>query len=147
MFGLFCKGLHCAGCGKGIPGAIILFVVGILIAGNRAFDHAIVEAAVVLGCSLLFAVISGAYILRAFYRHGPAVVHMRQGMDLTFCQRKFLETGDRSWLALTNGEMPELPEVNTGPKIYQAEVIRYVDPDNLYHSVLYRRTPKRHDLQ
>lgn len=71
MFGLACKGLHCAGCGKGIPaGALILGVILVMVgrsagAITAAFEELLIGAAVVV---FLAAVISVTAIMRVMAR-------------------------------------------------------------------------------
>jgi hypothetical protein len=44
MFGLACKGLHCAGCGKGIPLGIVIILVGLATRVNNSALHALTNA-------------------------------------------------------------------------------------------------------
>lgn len=126
MFGLFgaaCKGLHCAGCGKGIPASVLLLLVGIFIANLQTallVELVIISVSILSGAGIIIAAMLGL-----FMRKGPAVAFVRrEPRTISFSQHKFLETGDPEWLALM-GPI-EIPEPR--PTI-QAEVIRYGDPD------------------
>ncbi len=71
MFGLACKGLHCAGCGKGIPagvvilGIILAFVARSAGAITAAFEELIIAAAIV---TFLAVVIATAAVVSLFGR-------------------------------------------------------------------------------
>jgi len=41
MFGLACKGLHCAGCGKGIPLGIVIILLGVVSQVNGVMVEAL----------------------------------------------------------------------------------------------------------
>lgn len=122
MFGVFCKGLHCAGCGRGIPASVLLLLGGIAIASLQA-------SVIIMGLIILIAILAGAGIIsliayRLFMTKGPAVVHVRQGMSISYSQQKFLETGDPEWLELMGPfQMPETK------RVIKAEVVRLDDAD------------------
>jgi len=67
MFGLACKGLHCAGCGKGIPlGAVVLGIILAMVAHSAgaitaAFEELIIGAAIVV---FLAAIMATAAVMR-----------------------------------------------------------------------------------
>lgn len=123
MFGLACKGLHCAGCGKGIPASLFVLVVGILLASSHSFNnalgHAIELAVIVLGIAATVVSIATAAIIALFMRKGPKVVFVRTNR-LLFSEIKYLEDGDSEWLALTNGKRPEIVPIIRGT----AEVVK-----------------------
>ena len=126
MFGLACKGLHCAGCGKGLPLSLVLIIVGTLALTNRHLDAGIRDLAVGLCFCTAFAV-TGTVILAWIFNRKTTTVFTRTDR-LTYCQMKFLETGDREWLALTGGKMPEMGA--SGERVYQrAEIVRYLADD------------------
>jgi hypothetical protein len=114
MFGLFCRGLHCAGCGKGLPLSLIILIVGIVAVRQPGFDAmvggSIIEGSCIIGGSCVFAAVAGGVILTLLNRVGPKVVWVKWERGLTYSQIKYLESGDRRWLGLTGGILPELSE-------------------------------------
>lgn len=115
--GLFCKGLHCAGCGKGFPAGIVLAIIALAAIGSRHADRWIGrffgEAAVILAILVPVILIVSALVLKLIIRVFSPVVCVRiPANKVTYSQMKFLETGDTEWLELTGG-MPEVRHVKS----------------------------------
>ena len=133
MFGLFCKGLHCAGCGKGLPFSLVLIVIGIVAVRTPAFDAAmggaIEAAAIAIASSFLIGVIGTGIALSLMMRKGPPIVIVRTEVNrVSYSQMKFLETGDPEWLALMGPIPPVLKAKVVGDEHdYRAEVVHYGD--------------------
>jgi hypothetical protein len=58
MFGIACKGLHCAGCGKGIPLGIVIILIGLATRINDAAlaglaDALMWSALIIGGCVMV----------------------------------------------------------------------------------------------
>jgi hypothetical protein len=126
MFGLFCKGLHCAGCGKGLPLSIILLIVGMVAVRDPSFDSAlggaIAEATIVLASVLGGCWIVTLGIIALFVRKGPVCVYTRTDR-ITYSQMKYIETGDSKWLALS-GPVKALAEApNVAHNYGKGEVV------------------------
>lgn len=126
MFGLFCKGLHCAGCGKGLPLSLVLVIIGTVAVSNRNFDDAlgsVITTAIEVACySAAFAAVATSAIIALFCRKGPTTVYVRW-KGFTYSQIKFMETGNPRWLDMVNGQMPEIAPRHTIP--YSTEVESY----------------------
>lgn len=119
MFGGICKGLHCAGCGKGIPA---LSVIAIIVIGIIFVDVLAIIGAIIAICGMITAMIYGVFLRKA------PIVHHQQAGNLTYCQLKFLQTGDTEWLGLTGGKAPIIGRVEDAPARNKA-VERYRTSD------------------
>ncbi len=71
--GLFCKGLHCAGCGKGIPAGIVVVLVLIAVAGGKIFGgmaDAIRTALIYFAITVPIAAAFTAIVIAKIFRSG-----------------------------------------------------------------------------
>lgn len=71
MWGMACKGLHCAGCGKGIPaGAVIILVIVAIVGRNaNAISSALMEFVIGAAVVVFLAVaIAGAAVYRLMHQ-------------------------------------------------------------------------------
>lgn len=120
MFGAICEGLHCDGCGKAGSAGLFGAAIAIYIASQISIEAVIYTILILVGAAV-FAAVGTLLILRVIITRGPPVVYT-QTDRLTYSQMKFLQTGDREWLAL-HGE-PFVKEVNNGQgAIVGAEVV------------------------
>jgi hypothetical protein len=128
--GLFCRGLHCAGCGKGIPLALVLFVIGLFITTTGHVLRTLEDAAITVAAITASAWVVGIVILSlAFGRHGkgPRVVCIRTPEPL-YSVAKYRETGDAKWLALSGRTPAEIEAPHYVPN-YHGQVVIYSDRD------------------
>lgn len=72
MFGLACKGLHCAGCGKGIPAAVVVIMLAIVASMNDAMGAIAVALYWVAGGVVLAAIVA-PLLIRAIVQRMPVV--------------------------------------------------------------------------
>jgi hypothetical protein len=124
MFGLACKGLHCAGCGRGIPAFIVALIIVFIAASDKAISGAIEIAAYAIAGAIAFAAIGTMAFLHLFMRKGPAVVYVKTDR-LTYGEMKYLESGDTDYLALTGGQVPQIAPRNMRPVI-RGDLVRYM---------------------
>jgi hypothetical protein len=101
--GLFCKGLHCAGCGRGIPLGLVLVLILAYGISNKNVDSALLDVALALASSFVVGSIVIALLVRWLARHRYLTVVYVRTPVLTYSEMKFLETGDRKWLRLVGG--------------------------------------------
>jgi hypothetical protein len=128
--GLFCRGLHCAGCCKGIPLAVVLFVVGLFITTTGHVLESLEKAAITLGAFTAIAwVITVVIFSLVFGRRGkgPRVVCLR-GIEPLFSEAKYLETGKTEWLALSSRTPAEIEAAAYVPN-HHGQVVIYSDRD------------------
>lgn len=71
--GLFCKGLHCAGCGKGIPLSIVVVLILIASRAGTAISGTIEECIIAIMASIAFGVIATPLVLWAIMRKHPII--------------------------------------------------------------------------
>lgn len=119
MVGLFCKGLHCAGCGKGLPVSIIVLILGWIAITTPAFDNALGEAIIIST-----AIGAGAWIVSILIYvtlcRNLKVVSVRSVTNrLSYSQMKFLETGDTEWLALHG----DIPAIENNHSVLRGEIV------------------------
>jgi hypothetical protein len=126
MFGAFCKGIHCAGCGKGIPAFVVLLLAGIYTA--TLTTALLIEVVAICTAVIIGVIIITASLLGWLVNKGPRCIFMRTDR-ITYSEMKFLETGNRDWLAISGGA-------------YSDEMVRY-------HSLAipYRGTHERQGIQ
>lgn len=93
MFGLFCKGLHCAGCGKGIPAAIVGVIIVLVFSGALKLAGAMGEivgmietASLYIGIGLALCGLATVLGIRAITRVKPVMAMRWQGP--TMCETK-----------------------------------------------------------
>lgn len=146
MFGIFCKGLHCAGCGKGIPASIVLIVIAIAALNSSAFDTALGRALVEIAalCAIAWIATIVAYVL--FMRKGPRIVSVRTDR-IMYSEMKYMETGDDEWLSMAPPATREIAPKVTMPVIIGSEVAHVERDTRLWMALLYGRAPKRQDIQ
>lgn len=116
MFGIMCKGLHCAGCGKGIPASLLVIVLAIVAFNSHAFTselgRALIECAAM--AALCWVVTMVLYIV--FMRKGPRIVSVRTDR-IMYSEMKFMETGDSEWLAMAPPAQREIAPRVSAPVI------------------------------
>jgi hypothetical protein len=100
MFGLACKGLHCAGCGKGIPASLIVIIAAIVAFNSRAFDNALGRALVEIAAFIALAWVVTMVLYVVFMRKGPTIVNTKTD-GIWYSEIKYMETGDDEWLAFS----------------------------------------------
>src|SRR5215831_17386329 len=98
--GIFCKGLHCAGCGKGIPLSIIIIVLAIAAMNSHSFMSALGRALVEIVALIAIAWIATIAIYAIFCRKGPTIVSCRTDR-IWYSEQKYMETGNPEWLAFS----------------------------------------------
>ena len=140
MFGLACKGLHCAGCGKGIPASLIIIVAAIVAFNSHSFDSALGRALVEIAALTALAWIVTMVLYVVFMRKGPRIVNTKT--DGIWCSEiKYMETGDPEWLAFSKPR--EIAPKMAAPVIIGKEV-EHVDLNTrLWLAFLYGRSPQR----
>lgn len=123
MGALFCKGLHCAGCGKGIPALIVAALLFVVL---TMADVIATMLEIVLSIGAICGMVT-AIIYAAFLRKAP-VVNCQTAGKLTYSQMKFLQTGDTEWLGLTGGTIPVIGSVEDASPRHKA-IERYRTSD------------------
>ncbi|HVH71521.1 MAG TPA: hypothetical protein VNB49_10475 [Candidatus Dormibacteraeota bacterium] len=83
MFGLFCKGLHCAGCGKGIPAGAVITLAAAAILGNGAVANVLGNVLIALASIAAAFFVVAMAIAGMVYRNGASLVTWRSPTNLT----------------------------------------------------------------
>lgn len=111
MFSLFCKGLHCAGCGRGLPLSLVLVLVLSYASTNKNVDQimgqTILEASLALASAFAVGSIVISLLVKWIIKNQHLTVISTQlpADQLTYSEMKFLQTGEVKWLRLT-GRQP-----------------------------------------
>jgi hypothetical protein len=140
---MLCKGLHCAGCGKGIPLSIILIVVSIAALNSRAFDDAVMRALAEIAALAAISWIATLAVYAIFCRRGPTVVNTKTDR-IWYSEIKYMETGDPSWLVFSQPR--EIAVKETAPVIIRGEVER-VENIRLCVAFLHGLSHERQNVQ
>lgn len=82
IFGLVCKGLHCAGCGKGIPAGIVIILLGVVFRLASQVSNTMVH-------ELASAIMWGAFVV------GGCVV--ATGTSIALLQRRDFQMMYTNW--------------------------------------------------
>lgn len=143
MFGIFCKGLHCAGCGKGIPASIIVIIVAIAAFNSHAFDNALGRALVEISALVALAWIVTIVLYIVFMRKGPVIVNTRSDR-VWYSEIKYMETGDPEWLVFSQPQ--EIAPKMSAPVIIGSEVEHVDRNTHLRVALLHGRASKRQDV-
>ena len=93
MFGIMCKGMHCAGCGKGIPASIIIIIAAMTAFNSRSFDNEVGRTLVEIAALIALAWIVTMVLYIVFMRKGPVIVNTRTDRAW-ISEIKYMETDD-----------------------------------------------------
>jgi hypothetical protein len=91
MFSIACKGLHCAGCGKGIPASLIVIIAAIVAFNSRAFDNALGRTLVEIAALVALAWVVTMVLYVVFMRKGPRIVNTKTD-GIWYSEIKYMET-------------------------------------------------------
>jgi hypothetical protein len=143
MFSIACKGLHCAGCGKGIPASLIVIIAAIVAFNSRAFDNALGRTLVEIAALVALAWVVTMVLYVVFMRKGPRIVNTKTD-GIWYSEIKYMETGDREWLAFS--ERREIAPKMAAPVIIGSEVEHVERNTRLRVALLHGRASKRQDV-
>jgi hypothetical protein len=138
-----CKGLHCAGCGKGIPASIIVIVVAIAAFNSRTFDNALGRTLVEIAALSALTWIVTIVLYIVFMRKGPTIVNTKTD-GVWYSEIKYMETGNPEWLVFSQPR--EIAPKASAPVIIGSEVVHVERDSRLRMALLYGRAPKRQDV-
>lgn len=136
--GIFCKGLHCAGCGKGIPASILVIIAAIVAFNSRAFDNALGRILVEIAALTALAWTVTMILYVVFMRKGPNIVNTRTDR-VWYSEVKYMETGDPEWLAFSQPKRALAPKETMPVTIVGSEVEHVARDTRLRMALLYRR--------